>query len=293
MAAAILLGFSSAAPAHDDQNLAASAHREQDILQPAVEELGHARCAAMERRADQPFVIGTVGSSITFGADVRPNESWPVLLSHTLHSRFGTNSVVVHNGAVRGSSADFAAVCWDEIWHTAEHHHAPHLDLLLVEYTWTSSLAGMGALLSSAHALRIPVVALLYTHAPCHSAFGYHCMTPSGRRRWARLFERFGVPWVSNARVYTNVDAGSRDEESRALANGMHPSPLGHRIIAEEFASWIAARCDVPPEIGLAWSLAEDDNDAAGMYHLPERANSTPASPTTAATHRQVIRTER
>ena len=54
------------------------------------------------------------------------------------------SSVMVHNGAVRGTEADFAAVCFEELWsrprmpgRAAFVYRAPQLDLAVIEYTWT------------------------------------------------------------------------------------------------------------------------------------------------------------
>ena len=54
------------------------------------------------------LLIGTFGDSITYGAGVG-NHSWPSRLQERLQRTYGSRLRVL-NGAVRASSADFAAV---------------------------------------------------------------------------------------------------------------------------------------------------------------------------------------
>ena len=76
--------------------------------------------------------------------------------------------VRVLNGAVRASGADFAALCWDEIW--SSHHspregngdRGPQFDLILLDYTYTSSPSQQRALVDRARPPRsrtLPVFA--------------------------------------------------------------------------------------------------------------------------------------
>jgi len=256
-----------------------------------------ASCDALEDVAPftrGPFAVGTLGSSITSGIDVAPGAAWPDVLGRMIRSRW-RNSVVIHNGAVRSSSADFAALCWEELWANRGGagaapellHRAPRLDLVIIEYTWTSSVEQMEALLSSCRAQHLPVLALLYHHAPCgirilhpegRGPFVYPCVEPLSVRRWARLFERFGVPYVSNERAYSSR---SPTDVDRAMANARHPSAHGHRVIAEEIMGWLERQCHLSPADGLRWSLfdaegasfSEKPNDLklAGGWSFPQR----------------------
>jgi hypothetical protein len=111
------------------------------------------------------LTIGVLGNSITFGAGVRPDEAWPAQFEAQLRRRLGPR-VRVLNGAVRASSADFAALCWDEVWRRAGAGTEPRLDLAIVDYTYTSSHTQIQALVRKLHALRMPVLALLYCPHP-------------------------------------------------------------------------------------------------------------------------------
>ena len=134
-------------------------------------------CDTLLKR-DRPVFIGVVGSSITFGAGVRANESWPALLQARLRRTYP--SVHVLNGAVRASSADFAALCWDEIWgsqwrYSGGRVHAPQFDLVLIDYTYTSSPQQQQALVDRVRSL---------SPAPAVGAvvYCYH-------RQWHRLIQ--------------------------------------------------------------------------------------------------------
>ncbi|KAL1503541.1 hypothetical protein AB1Y20_012020 [Prymnesium parvum] len=121
-------------------------------------------CDALLRR-DRPVIVGVVGNSITFGAGVRANESWPRLLQASLRRAYP--NLLVLNGAVRASSADFAALCWDELWGPQWRYaggllHAPQFDLLLSDYSFTSSPRQQRALLLKLRSLTpAPAVGVL------------------------------------------------------------------------------------------------------------------------------------
>ena len=61
----------------------------------------------------RPLTIGALGTSLTWGADLPPLERpWPQRLQALLRSRLGRDDIFLVNGAMRASSADFAALCF-------------------------------------------------------------------------------------------------------------------------------------------------------------------------------------
>lgn len=116
--------------------------------------------------SQKPFIIGVLGDSITYGANVRRGREWPRVLEKRLRRVFGDNVRVI-NGAVRASSADFAALCWDEIWGPEWQGpdgsaRAPPMRLAIIDYSFTSSSTQLGALIDRCYAKGIPVLATLY-----------------------------------------------------------------------------------------------------------------------------------
>ena len=108
-------------------------------------------------------LIGALGTSITFGAELDAVEkgpsasAWPAVLQSLLRQQ-GYPSATVVNGAARGTGADYASLCFDHIWrhpNGSRAEHAPALDLVIIEYTWTSNTAMVEAL------VQMPVS---YTH---------------------------------------------------------------------------------------------------------------------------------
>ena len=66
------------------------------------------------------------------------------MLQRLLAERLSRTDIFVFNGAMRATSADFAALCFDEMWGGAWRDsrgvaRAPRLDLAIIEYTWSSS----------------------------------------------------------------------------------------------------------------------------------------------------------
>ena len=103
-------------------------------------------CDSLFKRKQQ-VRIGVVGNSITFGAGVPKNLSWPLLL----HARLRQDHPNIHFviGAVRASSADFASLCWDALWKQQGGSGAGHFDLILIDYSFTSSPSQEQALVST------------------------------------------------------------------------------------------------------------------------------------------------
>ena len=59
-------------------------------------------------------MLGVLGTSLSFGADLanRTKQAWPARLEDVLRSQHKTSNIWVLNGAMRASSADFAALCY-------------------------------------------------------------------------------------------------------------------------------------------------------------------------------------
>ena len=224
-----------------------------------------ANCPLLSSRG-RPFVIGTVGTSISYGVGVDPAAAWPRVLEAKLRRRFGQGVVAVANGAVRASTADFAALCWDAIWGRAGYHNRapPQLDLVVIEYTKSSTTWQLEMLLEKLVAMRLPLLAMvtratflpqprstplstipvlavqLWHHAPCGlpKRLRATCISPRELQEYRRLFRRYGVPFVNN-RCAPDSLGGYAFSEGRYL----HPSAAAHEVVADEVAAWVEARC--------------------------------------------------
>ena len=93
------------------------------------------------------------------------------------------------NAAVRASSADFAALCYDEIW---PDRRRPHLDLAIVDYTFTSTAPQLTVLVDRLQSLGIPTLALLQCRKGHHQRVLQcgHAQTKAGHA----VMRRSGVP---------------------------------------------------------------------------------------------------
>ena len=101
------------------------------------------------RELTSSTLVGALGNSITYG--VGSNRSWLQFVESSL----GVRTV---NGAVRASSADFAALCYDEIWNGRR--TAPAIDIAVIDYTYTSSVGQLAALVDRLRALPKPPIVL-------------------------------------------------------------------------------------------------------------------------------------
>ena len=101
------------------------------------------RGAGCPLQASRPVFVGVLGDSLAFGGHVGPrgrakvqDVAWPSRLHGELRANFGSNIHVV-NGAARASFADFAALCWDELWGNpwlwGGRPRPPRLDLAIVD----------------------------------------------------------------------------------------------------------------------------------------------------------------
>ena len=119
---------------------------------------------------NRPLVIGALGNSITFG--ISTNVSWLHSVEVALNSLSvldSTRKVLrVHtvNGAVRASSADFAALCYDEIWRLRGIEPVPKLDVAVIDYSFTSSVSQMAFLVDRLRSLPRPPLVLVLLYCP-------------------------------------------------------------------------------------------------------------------------------
>ena len=159
-------------------------------------------------------MIGVLGNSITFGAGVRMNESWPALLQAQLRRSYP--NVHVLNGAVRASSADFAALCWDDLWgaqwrYTGGRVHSPQLDLVLIDYSFTSSPGQLAALVDKVLSLSPQPAVAATVYCPHQS--------------WQRVIQTSSV---ANRRLWTGarrpVELPLEPSVVHTLATKKHPA---------------------------------------------------------------------
>ena len=233
---------------------------------------------------ERPVIVGALGTSLTFGAEVenRRATAWPAVLQRLLRARAGSSNIFVINGAVRASSADLAALCFDEIWgpafaDAAGHSRPPRLDLAVIEYTWTSSPSQIDTLVEALHARAIPVVALLYYHAanPYRFRLGPKDRTPwknadkvGKQEQHARVLRRRGVPFFNNSAL------NARHRMAMLTRSKRHLSKLGHAEIGASLATLIADECDrLAPPTPLPRVPAQVCKLGRAVSHLVAEAN--------------------
>ena len=224
----------------------------------------HAVCKLLRPTAGRPQrTIGAFGTSITYGAELEPVDlthasvqAWPSVLQTLLRSAEPYATTRVINAAARGSSADFASLCLEHVWRRAstnglevDAHATPPLDLAIIEYTWTSSVGQVEALVEALHARRVPVLALLWYHPANAYRFGKvkndtnpwkNADLIGHQKAFERVFTNHNVPVVDNRELnsrYQRCDRYIMCSERRCqmplLARSKrHPSRLGHHEIA-------------------------------------------------------------
>lgn len=214
----------------------------------------------------RPLIIGALGTSLTYGTDLPdPATGWTSVLEGLLRARGGPHIYVV-NGALRASSADFAALCFDEIFGKAwvdgrGSARAPRLDFAIVEYTWSSSPSQIGVLIESLHGRGIPVIGVLYYHpvnllrlkayyakrdfdpSKGYTTFGRHA-------EFAATFKAHGVPFVNTSEF--NEQHGWQKLIWPHRLSSAHLTPLGHASLAKQLADLLANQCEaslshIPP----------------------------------------------
>ena len=123
-------------------------------MAPRVAELRLCPPTLTAPKPQRALVVGALGNSITAGVDVRRNDAWPSQLQG-LHNK----SLNVFNRAIRASRADFAALCFDELF---DKRSVDRLDLAIADYTFTSDGIQIGALHDRLSAIGVPSIGLLY-----------------------------------------------------------------------------------------------------------------------------------
>ena len=268
-----------------EEVLASSHYRlPRDLASPA-------HCPLLERSTNsarqRPFLIGAMGTSITFGAELAANHveehagphqfSWPSVLQRLLAPRFP--NVRVLNGATRASGADSAALCYEHLWSKVWRAEAnktggetipggddavPPLDLAVIEYTWTSSTSQVEALVQRLHSMRIPVIGFVYFHPANPFRFGHvkrdrtpwkNADTIGKQQQFANMFRRYAVPTINNSALnaayrYCDPSVVQRCQMPLLTRSKRHPSHLLHAYFAKAVAQQILLHCNV--------KLAED-----------------------------------
>jgi hypothetical protein len=198
------------------------------------------------------LTIGVLGNSITYGAEVEPADAWPAQLQRRL------GSATVLNGAVRASSADFAALCWEEIWAHATTPRSPaSIDLVVIDYSYTSSALQIEALVMRMAQLRIPTLAHLY------------CPHSYWQRELRKLVDEPGAARahtssVTNASVFTRKVLTKIDRMARSLLDNT-------RLVDERHMPHARARLGVGGRLGAAERAARA---AAALLVLPSTRNN-------------------
>ena len=135
--------------------LMVSVSAETSFAEPSVIDDASLACPLLAPpEARRPLIIGALGTSLTWGADLPDPvlQAWPAVLQRELSHRLGRRDIFLLNGAMRATSADFAALCFDELWGSAWRDsrglaRPPRLDLAIIEYNWSSSPSQISALI--------------------------------------------------------------------------------------------------------------------------------------------------
>ena len=207
----------------------------------------------------RPLMIGALGTSLTWGADLPDSrtQAWPVVLQRQLSGKLDRSDIFLLNGALRATSADFAALCFDELWGPAWKDsrglsRPPRLDLAIIEYNWSSSPSQMAALIEAMHARGIPCVAILYYHPVNVGRLGRVKNDPTPwkgannaghHRTFARVFEHHGVPFINTSVLNARYGHRAMLNTTRGIWSAAHLSPLGHEGIASQLTSLLLTNC--------------------------------------------------
>ena len=257
----------------------------RDMTTPAQVSIARQWQSCPLRMPRRPLVIGALGTSLTWGADLadRIGESWPTRLEQKLRTRLQRDDLFVVNGAQRATSADFAALCFDELWGAQWSDvrgvaHPPRLDLCIIEFNWSSSAGQMAALIEELQLRGIPVVAVLYYHpvnvmklsgrkheqsAPfddTNFAFGKHS-------NFAYVFNERGVPFVNTSLLNAKYGWRAMLNTTQKIRSAAHLSPLGHEGIASLLSNLLldsASDCAKAFRLPSSTASASSSSDAAG-----------------------------
>lgn len=205
------------------------------------------------------MVLGALGTSLTFGTDLPDSrtQAWPVVLQRLLSHRLDRTDIFLLNGAMRATSADFAALCFDELWGVAWRDsrgiaRPPRLDLAIIEYTWSSSPSQVSALIEALHARAVPCVGVLYYHPVNVARLGRIKNDPTPwkgaenvghQRTFARIFDHHGVPFINTSKLNARHGHRAMLNTTRGIWSAAHLSPLGHQGIAELLADLLLTNC--------------------------------------------------
>ena len=236
---------------------------------------------------NRPLVIGALGNSITFG--ISTNVSWLHSVEVALNSLSvldSTRKVLrVHtvNGAVRASSADFAALCYDEIWRLRGIEPVPKLDVAVIDYSFTSSVSQMAFLVDRLRSLPRPplVLALLY----CPHTF-WHKVAQQNQTWYVDrgdMAAQSALPlavstnstsWRRERSHYVNehdAEALMKERLPPAMARLLKRRKIAHRVAAR--AVWAEASGWLPAHPNGAGWLATRAAATAVLHHKDVRCN--------------------
>jgi hypothetical protein len=196
----------------------------------------------------RPITLGALGTSLTWGADLpdQQRQAWPSVLQSMLRKRARRDDVFVFSGALRASSADFAALCFDELWGPSWSDargvaRAPRLDLAIVEYNWSSSAAQVAALVDALHARGIAVVGVLYYHPVNIHRLGKvknddtpwkNANSVGKHHTFVKVFHDRGVPFVNTSVLNEQYGWRAMLNTTKGIMSAAHLSPIGHVGIA-------------------------------------------------------------
>ena len=217
-------------------------------------------------------MIGALGTSLTWGADLPDarTQAWPAVLEKLLADRLGRTDVHLLNGAQRATSADFAALCFDELWGSSwtdarGTSRPPRLDLAVLEFTWSSSPSQIAALIDALHARGVPCIGVLYYHPVNVQRLGRIKNDPTpwkGAERaghaaqFAHVFEARGVAFVNTSVLNARHGYRAMLNTTRGIYSAAHLSPLGHLGVATLLADLLIANCTVAFRLPVLSSAA-------------------------------------
>ncbi|KAL3909439.1 MAG: hypothetical protein SGPRY_009427 [Prymnesium sp.] len=156
---------------------------------------------------------------------------------------------------MRASSADFAALCYDEMfgkaWTDATGAgRGPRLDLALIEYNWSSSPGQIAALIQALHTRSIPVLGIIYVHPINMNRIKTIRRDPTpdkGADRagkyddFARVFSRHEVPFMNTSGI--NHRLGWRSVIG-PIMSAAHITPEAHSALADEVVALLQSQCE-------------------------------------------------
>lgn len=240
----------------------------------------------------RPLMVGALGTSLTWGSDLpsRERDAWPTVLQQLLRARTNRADIFVFNGAMRASSADFAALCFDELWGPAWADgrglaRAPRLDLAVIEYTWSSSASQVSALIETLHSRGIPVLGVLYYH-PVNLARltkikndqtpDYHASSIGKHVSYAHVFDQHSVPYINTSHLNDRHGWRKMMNTTRGILSAAHLSPLGHHGIATLLTEQIYSSKE---SCAASFRLPQPPSSSSGTSSASSGASPLPPPP--------------